>query len=78
VVGAPGGGQGMAQLRGAGGQQRHRPGEISPGGGGIDAEPGGQLGERLAFAQAGQDEQGLHRDSAAVVIRSEITAVSRA
>jgi hypothetical protein len=29
-------------------------------------------------SQASQDEQGLHRDSAAVVIRSGITAVSRA
>jgi hypothetical protein len=25
VVGVPGGGQGLAQLRGAGGRQRHRP-----------------------------------------------------
>jgi len=47
-----------------GGQQRHRRGETSPGGGGIDAESGGQL----AFAHAGQDEQGRHRDSAAVVV----------
>ena len=64
VAGVPGGGQGQARLRGAGSQQRHRPGEISPGGGGIDVESGGQL----AFAYAGQDEQGRHRDSAAVVV----------
>jgi hypothetical protein len=57
VAGVPGGGQGLARLRGAGGQQRHRPGEISLGGDGIDVESGGQL----AFAQAGQDEQGRHR-----------------
>lgn len=47
VAGVPGGGQGQARLRGAGSQQRHRPGEISPGGGGIDVEPGGQLASRM-------------------------------
>ena len=49
----------LAQLGGAGGQQHHGLIYTAPGGGGADAEPGGQLGERLAFAQIGQDQQGL-------------------
>jgi hypothetical protein len=40
-------------------QQGHRLSDISPGGGGADAEPGGQLGKHFAFAQVGQDEEGL-------------------
>ena len=48
-----------AQLRGAGGQQGYRLGDVAPGGGGADAEPGGQLGERVPIAQVGQDQQGL-------------------
>ena len=32
---------------------------VSPGRRGPHPEPGGELGERLAFAQAGQHEQGL-------------------
>ena len=61
-VGVPGllrSAQCFAQLRGAGGQQGHGLGDIAPGGGGADAEPGGQLGECLAFAQVGQHQQGL-------------------
>ena len=59
VPGLPGVPQRLAQLRGPGGQQRHGLGDIPPGGGGADAEPGGQLGERIALAQVRQDEQGL-------------------
>jgi Transposase DDE domain len=48
-----------AQLRGAGGQQGDGLGHVPPGGRGADAEPRGELGECLAFAQVGQDQQRL-------------------
>ncbi len=41
------------------GQQRHRLVYIPPGGRGADTEPGREIGECLALAQAGQHEQGL-------------------
>ena len=49
----------LAQLRRPAGQQRCGLGDVPPGGGGADAESGRQLGERLAFAQVGQYQQGL-------------------
>jgi hypothetical protein len=45
------------QLREASGQQHHRLAHIPPGGGGADAEPRRQIGERLTFAQVRQDQQ---------------------
>jgi hypothetical protein len=63
-IGVPsllGPGQRLAQLGRAGCQQAHGLGDISPGGSGADAEPGGQLGERLPFAQVGQYQQSLPR-----------------
>jgi hypothetical protein len=33
--------------------------DVAPGGGGADAEPGGQFGDGLALAQVGQHQQGL-------------------
>jgi hypothetical protein len=32
---------------------------VSPGRGGADPEPGGQVGERVAFPQTGEHQQGL-------------------
>ena len=52
-------GQGLPQLWGPGGQQGHGLGDVSPGRGGADPEPGRQLGERLALAQVGQDQERL-------------------
>jgi hypothetical protein len=48
-----------AQLRGAGGQQGDGLCDVPPGRGGADAKPGGQFGERFAFTQVGQHQQGL-------------------
>ena len=61
-VGAPGSRRApdrCAQLRRPGRQQRDGLLHIPPGGGGPDREPRRELGERLAFAQVNQDEQGL-------------------
>jgi hypothetical protein len=41
-------------LAGIGGPVR-----VPPGGRGADTEPGRQLGERLAFTQVGEDQEGL-------------------
>src|SRR4029079_7609171 len=48
-----------AQLRRPGCEQLRRLVHVPPGRRDADREPGRELGERLAFAQVGQDEQGL-------------------
>ncbi len=48
-----------AQLRRPGREQVHGLVHISPGRRDTDPEPGRELGERLAFPQVDQDEQGL-------------------
>jgi len=48
-----------ASFEGAGGEQVHGLGDVSPGGGGAGAEPGRQDGDGLALAQVDQHEQGL-------------------
>ena len=76
MPGVLGGGQCPAQLRGAGGQQGDGLGDVAPGGGGADAEPGGQLGERLAFAQVGQHQQGLPAGVELAPARPDLPAVA--
>lgn len=51
--------QRLAQLRRPGREQADGLVHISPGGGGADAEPGGQFGERLALAQVDKHQQRL-------------------
>ena len=48
-----------AELRGAASEQFHGLVRVPPSCGPADPEPGRQLGERLAFPQVSQDEQGL-------------------
>ncbi len=48
-----------AELRRPGRQQLHRLVHVPPGRGHTDPEPGRELGERLALAQVGQDQQSL-------------------
>ena len=43
--------RGLMQLRGAGGQQAGRFGDVAPGRGRADAEPGGQLGTAEEYAK---------------------------
>jgi hypothetical protein len=49
----------LAELRGAGREQRDGLVDVPPGRGRADPEPGRDLGERLALAQVDQHEQGL-------------------
>jgi len=51
--------QGFAQGRGALGEKAGRLAHVPAGGGGGDAEPGGDLGQGLVLAQVHQDQQGL-------------------
>ena len=48
-----------AQFRGAGREQGHGLLHVPPGRRGADPEPGREPGERLAFAQVGQDQERL-------------------
>jgi hypothetical protein len=50
---------GLAQPRRAGCQQRNGLVRVSPGCGGTDSEPGGEIGERLTFAQVGKQQKCL-------------------
>ena len=59
MPGLPGVPDRLAELRGAGREQFHGLVHVPPGRGDADTEADGQAGERLAFAQASQDEQRL-------------------
>ena len=76
VPGLPGPFQRPAQLRGPGGQQGDGLGDIAPGRGGADAEPGGQFGERLALAQVSQYQQGLPPRAELAPGRADLPAVT--
>jgi hypothetical protein len=50
--------------------------DVSPGGGGADAESGGQLGECLALAQVGQRQQRLLSGGQLAPGRADLSAVA--
>ena len=64
----------LAQLRRPGGEQCHGLVHVPPGRRGPDPEPGRELGERLALAQVGQDQQGLLRRGSASASSDPIAA----
>jgi hypothetical protein len=49
----------LREVRRGGGEQIDRLAEVTPGGGGADAEPGAQAGRGIAVAQVHQHQQGL-------------------
>ena len=68
---------GRGAASGPGGQQRCGLGDVSPGGGGADAEPpDGQLGKRVVLAQVGRHQQGLPGPVELAPARADLPAVT--